>query len=238
MHSSPRKSAAETDSPQDSGNDIMAGVVLKNMEERLLILSGGRDPVTLFAENNVLVVTRHSAPVAQAFLFAVCMLLLSGFLSLGFVAIWIMLKIAVTEASLLALVFCVVLLAACIPGVRVCLWLQGLVFPFRARIDLHRHYYSLRNGVMVARLSLSADATISIVPAYSRGAWGYGCTLKRGRIVCSWPLIPAAVIGTKHEAFVEAESVKQFIENRVPSLRVGLDQWGRAEIKPGVEYIR
>lgn len=208
------------------------------MEERLLLLSGRRAPVTLVTENNALVITRRSAPVALAFLLAACTLLLIGLLLLGFVAIWIMLKVAVTETSLLAFVVCIVLLAACIPGGYACLAVQGLLFPFMARIDMHQHLYLLRNGFRVARLSLAADATISIVPVYSRGGWGYAGNLKRGRSVCSWPIIPSAVIGTKHDAFLEAESVKQFIENRVTSLRVSLDQWGKAEIKPGVEYIR
>ncbi|NLB81879.1 MAG: hypothetical protein GX800_09815, partial [Clostridiaceae bacterium] len=165
-------------------------------------------------------------------------LLSTGLLALGFVAIWIMLKVTVVETSLLAFVFCIVLLAASIPAGYACLSVQSLLFPFMVRIDMRRHLYLLRNGFRIARLSLAAETTISIVPAYSRGDWGYAANLKRDSRGCSWPIIPATVIGSKHKAFLEAESVKQFIENRVPSLRVSLDQWGTAEIRPNIEYIR
>jgi len=213
-------------------------VVLKNMEEQLLLLSGRRAPVTLVTENNALVVMRRSAPAVQAFLFASCTLFSIGLLYFGLVAIWIMLKVAVAETSLLAFVVCIVLLAAWIPGGYACLSVQGLLFPFMVRIDMRRHLYLLKNGFKVARLSLATETTISIVPVYSRGAWGYAANLKRGRRGFSWPIIPSAIIGTKYDAFLEAESVKQFIENGMPALRVSLDQWDTAKIRPKVEYIR
>lgn len=207
------------------------------MKEQLLLIRGRRVPVALVTENNTLVVMRRSAPAVQAFLLAFCTLLSIGLLVLGFVAIWTMFKVAFAETSLLAFVFCIVLLVLSIPAGYACLSIQSLLFPFMVRIDMHQHLYLLRNGFLIARLSLAAETTISIVPAYSRGDWGYAANLKRARRGYSWSIIPAAVMGSKHQAFLEAENIKQFIENRVPSLHVSLDQWGTAEIIPNVEYI-
>lgn len=208
------------------------------MEDQLLLLSGHRAAVTLVAKNSMLVVTRRAAPFALAMLFAFSTLLIIGLLLFGVVCIWIMLKVAVTETSLLAFVVCVVFFAAYLPGCYAFLSIQSLLFPFEARIDVNHRFYLLKNGFKIARLALAGDATVSIVPVYSHGAWGCAVNLKRGRNLCSWPVVPSTVIGTKHDAFVEAERVKLFIESAVLPLRVVLDQWGTTQIGPNVEYIR
>jgi hypothetical protein len=208
------------------------------MEKRILSLSGGRDAVTLVTENNTLVATRRSAPVVQAFFLAIGILLVAVFLLLFFFVIGSALIGAVTEKSLLLLVLGIVFLAGCIPGILWFFLLQGRLFSFMVRVDTHRQLYSLRNGLIVARLSLAAEDTISILPMYNRGDWGYAAKLKRGRSIWYWPIIPVDIIGTKYNAFMKAKSIKQFIESGVPSIRVSLEQWGAAEIKPDVEYIR
>lgn len=207
------------------------------MEKRTLILSGGRNAVTLVTENNTLVATRRSAPVAQALILVVCTLLLAGFLFPFFFLVGRALIATIAEKSLLAFVLGIAVLALCILAVPYCLWLQGLFFSTTVRIDMHRRLYLLRNGIIAARLSLPPGTTISIVPVYSSGDWGYAAKLKRNWRILHWPIIPPTLIGTKFDAFMEAKSIKKFIEKGVPSLNVSLDRWGTEEIIPGVDYF-
>lgn len=77
------------------------------------------------------------------------------------------------------------------------------------------------------------EEAVSISPTCNRGDWDYEVHLKRGRGLFSWLVSPGATMGTKHDAFREAEQIRQFIETHLPVLRVRMDGWGRSKIKPG-----
>ncbi len=212
------------------------------MEKRTLILSGGRNAVTLVTEDNTLVAMRSSVPVVQALILAIGLLLV---IVSPFIVFYLLyaLVFPITGSPLFNIILCIIVLIGCIPEVIYCLQVQGMLFSFTARIDMHQRLCLLRNGIINARIPLAEEETISIVPVfpkfrYSYRAWGYVAKLKKGRRIWYWPMIPSTMIGTKYDAYMEAKSIKQFIEEGVPSLHVSLDRWGKEEIKPGVEYIR
>jgi len=145
---------------------------------------------------------------------------------------------AVTEFSPLAALMAVLFGIGLVIVFGVFLQIQGLVFPFTATLRHGR--YSLENGLkrMACPCRLE-EAEISIGPAYMRGDWGFSASIRPTSRSWRWPLFPARIVGSKHEAMQEALIVKEWLQKNIRIRKVELHNWGNLElIRPGVDYIR
>lgn len=204
---------------------------------RLLLNDGGRRFSTLSSVNDVVTVHRPRGDLETLIFMIPVSVLALMVITAGAIAVALMAWIAITEFSLLAM-----LMAAMFGvGLAICLWVfslvQGLFFPFKVILDARR--YCLANGfVRAVRPCRLNEAEVVICPVYMRGDWGFAARIRPTNRSWKWPLVPARVIGSKHEALQKAIRLKEWFEQNTGVGRVALQKWGSIEcIKPGVDYI-
>jgi hypothetical protein len=196
------------------------------MDDRLLPPSGVQ-----FAANCGYVVVRrpriHFVDVVLTLPF------LLGGTGVALVMLWVLAKVAtlfVAQPSFLLLVLMLVFSLALIPGTGALLWAQGLVFAFVVRIDSERLRYRLSNGLILASLALPAHGcVITVYPVHSRGDWGYAACLRRSRRGLPWPVVPAAIVGSKSKARREAQESMEWLRTHLGFAEVRLEKWDASE---------
>jgi hypothetical protein len=104
--------------------------------------------------------------------------------------------------------------------------LQGLIFPFRLIVS--RHSYVLRNGlVRVSRDMDSKDCEIVVRPTFRKRFWGYSANMRLRAGGFRWPFFPGGVWGTKHAAAAQALTLSEWLEPRVPEIKLTMAKgWG------------
>lgn len=210
----------------------------KETEARLLLDEGGRRYSTLAAADGVVRIHRPRGDTETLFFMIPASLL--GFTVLaGVAAVFALMSwTAVTEFSPLAMLLAVVFGT----GLAIVLWvflqIQGLVFPFRVTLGNGRYFLAngLRRMVRPCRLE---EAEASVSPVYMRGDWGIIASIRPTNRSWRWPLLPARMVGSKHEALQEALKLKEWLRVNTSIGKVELQKWGDPNlIRSGVEYIK
>jgi len=208
------------------------------MEDRLQLSNGGPPVTELLKVDETVVVRRQGARLLDSLFLLVPLILGIPALVGLLVGFGLMLWIFLTEAKSLALLVAVVFGFALLPAAYAYLCIQGILLPFKA--VLTKDSYRLENGLLrLSRTTKGETAQITIFPTYSRGDWGYGAKLKITGKKLAFPLVPACIVGTKHDALREAQNIREWLRKNSPIDEVALEGWGDPEqIQPGVEYIR
>jgi hypothetical protein len=103
---------------------------------------------------------------------------------------------------------------------------QRLIFPFRLTVS--RQNYVLRNGLIrVTRHLDPKDSEIVFRPSFRRGTWGFSANIRLRPGGFRWPFFPGGVWSTKREAAVQASMLSDWLEPRVPEIRLTMSEgWG------------
>ncbi len=207
-------------------------------DARLLLSEGGQRFSTLASVNGVVTIHRPRGDLETLFFMVPAsffgLLVIAG----GMVALVLMSWIAVTEFSPLAMLMAA-MFGVCSAIVSwVVFAIQGLVFPFKVTLRNGRYY--LANGFMrLVRPCRIDEAEADISPVYMRGDWGLAARIRPGSRSWRWPLLPARVVGSKHEALQVAIKLQGWLRENTNIGRVELVEWGDVKgIRPNVEYIK
>lgn len=204
---------------------------------RLLLNDGVRRLTTLSSVNDVVMIHRPRGDLETLVFMIPASVLALMVITTVAIAVALVTWIAITEFSWLAMLMAAVFGV----GLAICLWvfslIQSLVFPFQVILDARR--YRLANGfVRAVRPCRLNEAAIAICPVYLRGDWGLAARIRPTNRSWKWPLVPASVIGSKHEALQMAITLKEWLEHHTGVGQVALQKWGSLGcIKPGVDYI-
>ena len=209
------------------------------MADELLLSKGGPPSIRLaFANGNVTVECPRGGLGECVFL----LLPLGGasvVVGAALVASGLMLWIAMSEFSGLALLMSLVFGVALAPSLAGWFWIQGHLFRFKVAVGNGR--YKMANGALrfSLRRKLHKKAHVAIYPAYSRGTWGYAARLKFNGRLWLLPLVPACIIGSKYEALREALKLRDWLEETQVFEAITMLKWGDiSKIRNGVDYIR
>jgi hypothetical protein len=208
------------------------------MAEQLALDRGGPPSVRLTSADGVVTVERRGGAGWEILFLLLPLALLTLVIFGGFVGVVTMFWIAATQFSGLALLVAIVLGIALLPGVYAWFVIQGLLLPFSA--SLGSSQYRLANGLLrLSRHVTGRKACVMIYPTYSRGGWGYGAKVKLSGRTFALPFVPKGIVGTKHDALQEAQSIREWLRRNSTVGQVILDKWGDTQqIQPGVDYIR
>jgi hypothetical protein len=203
-----------------------------------LILQKGSCSIRLNSADGVVVVKRDGVGGLEIVFLLLPLILLTLVIFGGLVAVVCMSWIVATQFSGLALLVAIVFGITLLPALYTWFAVQGLLFPFEARLESGR--YQLTNGLLrLSRRVPLHEAHIVVYPTYSRGDWGYGAKLKLTRKTLAFPFIPRSIIGTKHAALQEAVKIRDWLQMNSTLADVTLSGWGEIhQIQPGIDYIR
>lgn len=182
--------------------------------------------VSLATTGCSVIIRRQPVALGDALILGVVSLLALALLLLTFWGVSLLARECVTEPSPLLFLLMAVLIVACVPGTYAFFALQGLVFPFVVTFDADRLHYRLRNGLCRWSFAVPKQGGVIVVyPVFSRGDWGYAASLRIGESFWRWPVLPAAVLGSKSKARQEANEVQRWLSRQLEFVEVRLEKW-------------